>query len=139
MKNTRHWCWLREVLLEYHRYLDGFNDPTIYNASESMIDDFLAVIEQNKNNIMNAQPYTNRYGDVFTFTPDTDGNLLWEGNFEYCRCGFEESADNLNMVDPSGGPYIDIGTDVGRFHKDMVGKSVTGFVPIDTGYKLTIQ
>jgi len=103
---------------------------------------------------MNAQTYTNRYGDVFTFTPDNDGNLLWEGDFEYCRfgflsftntdyqtniCGFEESANNLNMVDPGGGPYIDIGTDVGRFHKDMVGKSVTGFVLIDTGYKLTIN
>lgn len=88
---------------------------------------------------MNAQTYKNRYGDVFTFTPDNDGNLLWEGDFKYHRVGFEESENNLNMVDPSGGPYIDIGTDMGRFHKDMVGKSVTGFVPIDTGYKLTIQ
>jgi hypothetical protein len=87
---------------------------------------------------MNAKTYTNRYGDVFTFTPDNDGNLLWEGNFEFARYGFEESPDNLNMVDPSGGPYIDMGTDVGRFHKDMKGKKVTGFLPINTGYKLTI-
>jgi hypothetical protein len=44
----------------------------------------------------------------------------------------------INMVDPSGGPYIDIGTDMGRFNKDWEGKVVTGFVHIETGYKLTI-
>ena len=32
----------RELLLAYHKHLDGFNDPTIYNASEEMIDDYLA-------------------------------------------------------------------------------------------------
>ena len=31
----------REPLLAYHKHLDSFNDPTIYNASESMIDDYL--------------------------------------------------------------------------------------------------
>ena len=88
---------------------------------------------------MNKETYKNRYGDVFTFTPDEDGNILWEGDFQYCRFGFEESPDNLNMVDPSGGPYIDMGTDMGLFHTEMKGKKVTGFVPIDTGYKLTIH
>jgi len=32
----------RELLLAYHKHLDSFNDPTIYNASEGMIDDYLA-------------------------------------------------------------------------------------------------
>ena len=31
--------------------------------------------------------YKNRYGDVHTFTKTEDGNILWEGNFEYCRSG----------------------------------------------------
>lgn len=31
--------------------------------------------------------YENRYGDVFTFTEDDDHNILWEGNFEFCRIG----------------------------------------------------
>jgi hypothetical protein len=31
--------------------------------------------------------YKNRYGDIFTFTLQDDGNILWEGNFEYCRIG----------------------------------------------------
>ena len=32
----------RELLLAYHKHLDSFNDSTIYNATESMIDDYLA-------------------------------------------------------------------------------------------------
>jgi hypothetical protein len=31
--------------------------------------------------------YKNRYGDEFTFTLQKDGNILWEGNFEYVRIG----------------------------------------------------
>ncbi len=34
----------REQLLAYHKHLDSFNDPTIYNATEDMIDDYLANI-----------------------------------------------------------------------------------------------
>ena len=32
----------RELLFAYHKHLDSFNDPTMYNASESLIDDYLA-------------------------------------------------------------------------------------------------
>jgi hypothetical protein len=32
--------------------------------------------------------YTNRYGDVFTFTKQEDGDVLWEGDFKYCRFGW---------------------------------------------------
>ena len=32
--------------------------------------------------------YTNRYGDVYTFTKQEDGSVLWEGNFKYCRFGW---------------------------------------------------
>lgn len=31
--------------------------------------------------------YKNRYGDIFTFELQEDGNILWRGNFEYCRFG----------------------------------------------------
>ena len=31
--------------------------------------------------------YHNRYGDIYTFTKQEDGSVLWEGNFEYCRFG----------------------------------------------------
>jgi len=29
--------------------------------------------------------YKNRYNDKFTFTLDSEGNILWKGNFKYSR------------------------------------------------------
>lgn len=106
--------------------------------------------------------YKNRYNDVFTFTQQPDGTILWEGNFQYCRIGMpndyskayseyvkdggdieieefknevhkydekkrqyvlgdkyvrmvESLEDQINMVDPSGGPYITRGTHMNTF------------------------
>lgn len=32
--------------------------------------------------------YINRYGDTHIFTLKDCGNVMWEGNFDYCRLGF---------------------------------------------------
>ena len=32
--------------------------------------------------------YKNRYGDVYTFSRDENHDVLWEGEFKYCRFGF---------------------------------------------------
>jgi len=29
--------------------------------------------------------HKNRYNDKFTFTKDSEGNILWEGKFKWCR------------------------------------------------------
>lgn len=125
--------------------------------------------------------YTNRYGDVFTFTLLEGATYLWEGNFEYCRIGYpndyseaftqyiidkgtltlkefkekvhEYDSDKgkwkyryldkyrklivpdttkLDMVDPSGGPYICIG-------KEFLGGFVSNIEQFGSGYKLTIS
>jgi hypothetical protein len=31
--------------------------------------------------------YKNRYGDIFIFELQENGNILWTGNFQYCRFG----------------------------------------------------
>jgi hypothetical protein len=36
---------------------------------------------------MEVKKYKNRYGDVFTFTEDDFHDIIWEGNFEFCRIG----------------------------------------------------
>lgn len=38
--------------------------------------------------------YKNRYNDIFTFTLQEDGNVLWEGNFQYCRFGMPNDYTN---------------------------------------------
>lgn len=34
---------------------------------------------------METNTYTNRYGDIFTFTPTSDGNIFWSGSFSHTR------------------------------------------------------
>jgi len=129
--------------------------------------------------------YRNRYNDIFTFTKDNNGDILWEGNFEYCRFGmpndytrvyeiycsevqtpmsleaFKEAVheydsdikeyklgyryvsmvdsltDEIDMVDPSGGPYITRGMSLSSFgFKDYI---VKDFKKIDTGFKIITE
>lgn len=74
-----------------------------------------------------TEQYVNRYKDVFTFTYDKKNNLiLWEGDFKYCRYGWENDRSHEDnyycMVDPSGGPYISAG-----MQSNLIMKGVKGF------------
>jgi hypothetical protein len=49
--------------------------------------------------------------------------------------------ESIDMVDPSGGPYIATGMDMGQFNEAFKGKKVTGFVPLksESGYEIVIK
>jgi hypothetical protein len=129
--------------------------------------------------------FKNRYEDEFIFSLDDEGNILWEGNFEWCRFGMpndyaksynayvgeggklsfnefqhvvheydketnqfkypkylqmiESIKDKINMVDPSGGPYIESGNNMGRYGEEFEGMIVKEFKKIPTGYKIVIK
>jgi hypothetical protein len=133
---------------------------------------------------MEAQTYKNRYGDEFTFTRDENHDILWEGEFKYCRFGmpndytrayeaycndvekpmsleefkkavheWDDETNNhhypeyvkmvdslvneIEMIDPSGGPYISRGMPMDSFgFKKYV---VKDFKRIDTGYKIITE
>ena len=85
--------------------------------------------------------YENRYGDVFTFTKQEDGNVLWEGNFEFHRYGWPNNPDGtsnydiIDIVDPSGGPYIKAGQMLSHIIYDTdFNVIVESFERVDTGY-----
>ncbi len=85
--------------------------------------------------------YKNRYGDVYTFTKQEDGNVLWEGNFEHVRVGFPNvykiayNYDIIDVVDPSGGPYIKAGQMLSHIIYDTdFNVIVESFERVDTGY-----
>jgi len=128
--------------------------------------------------------YKNRYDDEYTFTEDVDHDILWEGEFKYCRFGmpndytraYEAYCNNvkapmslgefkkavheyddeththyypeyvkmvdsltneIDMVDPSGGPYISRGMPLDSFgFKNYI---VKDFKRIDTGYKIITE
>jgi len=51
--------------------------------------------------------YKNRYGDVFTFTRTEDGNILWQGNFEFVRYAYP------NVYEEAYQAYVDDGSPEG--------------------------
>lgn len=126
--------------------------------------------------------YKNRYGDEFTFSELDNGNVKWEGNFEYCRTGFpndyslaweifqeeygglsfedfkrevhtydevkekhlfpdllpliKSNLDTINMVDPSGGPYLSEGMDLSCIGKQFSGKIIQEFIMTGDGWEI---
>jgi hypothetical protein len=128
--------------------------------------------------------HKNRYGDIFTFVEDDNGDILWEGNFEYGRVGYpndytkaynayvadggllslnefqdgvhewdeenqryvlgfkyasmvESLKYKIDMVDPSGGPYISVGMFLDYYgYKDYKVKDIE---KIKKGYKLITE
>lgn len=140
---------------------------------------------------MKAETHKNRYGEVFTFTPTPDGNVIWEGNFEWCRIGYptdytnayntyiadggmleleefieevhrsiygtngeyigpsdmtqiygplvETRKDIIDMVDPSGGPYLSGGMPSTMVHSKIKDKTISHFIPLSSGgYKIIL-
>jgi hypothetical protein len=134
--------------------------------------------------------YTNRYNDVFTFSKTEDGNILFEGEFKWMRCGwpnvyteaynaycadvdtdermtlgeFKEAVHEyhpetfkstplakkyqglvysdttkINMIDPSGGPYMHSGHDMGMFDDSFKGMVVDYFESDPKGYLIKIK
>lgn len=137
---------------------------------------------------MKAYKYINRYEEEFTFTPQEDGTVLWEGNFEYSRMGcpndytqafFEYTRDTgggisleqfkelvhayddekesyvledrkyrelvtsntavINMVDPSGGPFLAEGTNLGCIDKKLKDKIIDRFESVENGWKIILK
>ena len=57
--------------------------------------------------------YYNRDGDTIIFEK-TNNNTVAMSGFTYYRTG-GGALDNIHFIDPAGGPYIQVGTDVGRY------------------------
>ena len=137
---------------------------------------------------MKAYKMTNRYNDEFTFTPQEDGSILWEGNFEYTRIGwpndytkafFEYTRDTgggisleqfkelvhayddenesyvledkkyrelitpntaiIDMVDPSGGPYLASGMAVESISEELEDMEIVRFESVENGWKIILK
>lgn len=145
---------------------------------------------------MNQVKYSNRYNQVHTFTKTEDGNILWEGDFEWCRYGWPNVYDDayaaycedteselrisleqfreavhepiydqndkfvsmstisqmyaplvysdknkINVLDPTGGPYLHSGQDMGLFDESFKGMKIEKFEKTDNSnvWKIIIK
>ena len=86
-----------------------------------------------------TKTYKNREGNLHKFTKDDNHNILWEGDFAWCRHGGkvvdEEGVTYIeHMVDPYGGPYIGVDYDLKPF--GFPNYIVDKFQMTETGYKI---
>lgn len=80
---------------------------------------------------MNKEVVKNRYGDEFTFTLLKNNNIQWNGNFVYHRYGYSDSGV-IDMVDPSGGPYLEKGMTI-------LNKKIKEFKRNESGYLIITE
>jgi len=64
----------------------------------------------------------NRYGQPIRFIESESGFIMKGGDFY--RYLFNEGDDGYYAVDPSGGPFISVGTDLSIVHKKLKGLTV---------------
>lgn len=83
--------------------------------------------------------YFNRHNEKYIFTTNREGNILWKGDFLFSRRLFNAETMETEAVDPSGGPFISVGSNMGYIHESFDGLIVDGFESIDNGYKILIK
>jgi len=71
---------------------------------------------------MKTAKYINRYGDAIIFQHINDNQIQMIGG-DYYRIGYNQD-ETVNFVDPSGGPFIQEGTDLGRYFEDGIKRVV---------------
>ena len=71
---------------------------------------------------------------------DTEASTYTEFAKKYMHLVYSDT-ESIDMVDPSGGPYIAAGQDMGWFHESFKGKMVTKMIPLqgESGYEIVIQ
>ena len=85
------------------------------------------------------EKYTNRYRDQYWFekvSPSTYKFVMEGDSLKYCRYGGKEGVEgidtsDLGMFDPSGGPYITLGTKVD-------GKPIVKIADTDAGFVVEV-
>jgi hypothetical protein len=140
----------------------------------------------------NKVEFENRYRDIFTFSKTDGGDILFEGEFKWMRCGWPNVYDDaykryaadtsmdvdgqmtldefkkavheydketfestplskkyrglihsdqsiIDMIDPSGGPYMHAGHDMGMFDESFKGMIAEEFKSVPEGYLIKIK
>jgi len=71
-----------------------------------------------------VKKFKNRYGDKITFSKSGDVITMVGGDY-YRYLSHTDNSDGYYAVDPSGGPFISVGMDMGCIHNDFKGLTVS--------------
>ena len=75
-----------------------------------------------------------RYNDIYHLTPINDNTYKFEGNPDYMRVEYNGKIDSseIQSIDPSGGPMLQVGDLVGNKKIEKIGI-------VDTDYVITLK
>ena len=109
-----------------HKYNGGMG-ATLCNNCRVIINTGLTEDVYCKDCADNKVVYHNRYRDKIIF--EHIGNEVTMKGGSWIRYGIADD-DSINMVDPSGGPYIEIGNNLNHFwprdeYQDLIIESIT--------------
>jgi hypothetical protein len=67
--------------------------------------------------------FINRYGNEILFIREGDSFEMKGGDYYRYLFNVDDEGNFLNYdaIDPSGGPYVSVGMDMGYIHKDLKG------------------
>ena len=82
--------------------------------------------------------YTNRHNEFQTFEVNEKGNIQWKADFECSSITSVKELKYITVVDPPGGPYINLEYDMGIIDKSFDGMIVAGFISNENGYEIVI-
>jgi len=68
--------------------------------------------------------YHNRHNDKLIFSKVLSTITVTGYDDQYLRCGYEDNINNINRVDPSGGPYLCIDMDLGDIIPKLKGITI---------------
>jgi hypothetical protein len=77
-----------------------------------------------------------RYGDIRNFDLINSETYYFYGKWHSMRCGFVDDPNVLTMIDPDGGPYIAIGTNLKSVDSQLEDFTVGRIEKWEDGYLL---
>jgi hypothetical protein len=128
--------------MEEVKYVNRYNDVYTFTKNEDGSVDMDGEFKWCRFGFSNV--YKEAY-EAYCADANTDGDgLMTPGEFKDNVFNIDEKYrkliysdhDDINMVDPSGGPYLTSGMDMSKFSSSFAGLKIKGFKRTDKGFKI---
>jgi len=85
--------------------------------------------------------YKNRYGQSIKFELlETNGlvDVVKVSGFEYYRTGYNTDTNQVDFIDPEGGPFLQVGSDISSYFNSENKMIVQAIIDSEAGFLLQI-
>ena len=102
-----------------------------------MVADKLRSLNLERNNM--EHKIRSRYGDIHKIIDNNDNSFDFiAADDSFTRFGFKKTPDAITFIDPSGGPFISVGSKLSDYSKDLPPKTIKRIKWGNDGIKLFV-